>query len=392
MNQPHQRTPSRTEDARRLAATWATPMIVLLAAADLWWNAEDVKTYEVTWAAAACAALALRSRFPLTVFLIGVPATLFTPLMVVPFASLYALAAASRNRPLLAVCALVSAAADAAPWPLGDYAHDGATRTLVDFAYLIATAAAPVFLGQLVQARQDAAERLLEVEEARDHERQLHAQNLLARERAQLAREMHDVVSHQVSLIAVQAGALQVSTTEPRAKAAAHTIRELSVTTLDELRHMVTLLRMSGGGASELAPQPTLADLRRLVDGSGIHSTLTGELPADLPAPVQRTLYRTVQEALTNARKHAPGSRVTVHLWHDLDHIGVTVTNTPPSRPATPLPGAHLGLIGLRERADLLHGHFDSGPTTEGGFTVSLTLPYAPEAQPSGRRESHPRD
>ncbi|WJV51013.1 sensor histidine kinase [Streptomyces flavofungini] len=380
MSPADDRTPSRADRARRLSVTWATPVIVLLAVADVWWNAEDTGAYETTCAALACAALALRRRFPLTVFLTGVPATLFLPLMVVPFASLYALAATSRSRPLLAACALISATADAAPWPLGVYADDGATRTLVDFAYLIATAAAPVFLGQLVQARQDAAERLREVEEARDHERQLHAQNMLARERAQLAREMHDVVSHQVSLIAIQAGALQVSATEPRAKAAAHTIRELSVTTLDELRHMVLLLRMFGGDASELAPQPTLADLRRLVDGSGVHSTLSGELPADLPAPVQRTLYRTVQEALTNARKHAPGSRVTVQLWHDRDHIGVTVTNTPPSRPATPLPGAHLGLIGLRERADLLHGRFESAPTTEGGFTVRLTLPYGTDA------------
>ncbi|MFD0416748.1 sensor histidine kinase [Streptomyces sp. NPDC127108] len=377
MNPPHtSRRTSYARRARRLTTAWATLAIVLLAGADVWWNAEDTQTYQTACAALACAALALRRRFPLTVFLTGVPATLFVPLMVVPFASLYALAAASRNRLLLAGCALISAAADAAPWPLDELTQDGTTRTLVDFAYLIATAAAPVFLGQLVQARQDAAHHLRDIEEARDHEQHLHAQNLLARERAQLAREMHDVVSHQVSLIAIQAGALHVTTTDPRTKTTAHTIRELSVTTLDELRHMVTLLRMSAGNTTPLTPQPTLADLHQLIANSGTHATLTGRLPDDLPAPTQRTLYRTIQETLTNARKHAPGSHVTIHLWHHTGRIGVTVTNTPATRPTTPLPGAHHGLIGLTERADLHHGHFTSGPTPNGGYTAHLTLPH----------------
>lgn len=95
------------------------------------------------------------------------------------------------------------------------------------------------------------ARRLEEIEEAREHERALHAQAVLARERAQLAREMHDVVNHQVSLIAVQAGAMQVAAKDPNAKEAARTIRSLSVTTLDQLRTMVTLLRASGGQATK---------------------------------------------------------------------------------------------------------------------------------------------
>ena len=104
-----------------------------------------------------------------------------------------------------------------------------------------------MLLGRLVQARRDLAHRLSEIEEAREHERLLRSQAVLARERAQLAREMHDVVSHQVSLIAVQTGALQVAATDPDFEEGARTIRSLSVDTLDELRHMVTLLRASGG-------------------------------------------------------------------------------------------------------------------------------------------------
>jgi len=96
--------------------------------------------------------------------------------------------------------------------------------TLIDFGYGLATVVVPVLLGQLIQTRRDLARRLTEVEEAREHERALHARAVLARERAQPAREMHDVVSHQVSLIAVRAGALQVATRDVDAKEAAGTV------------------------------------------------------------------------------------------------------------------------------------------------------------------------
>jgi signal transduction histidine kinase len=140
----------------------------------------------------------------------------------------------------------------------------------------------------------------------------------------------------------------------------------LSVATLDELRTMVTLLRASGGQATELTPQPTLADLRKLVDSSGTQALLTGELPSTVGAPAQRGLYRTVQEALTNVRKHAPGATAAVELWQGGNDVGVTITNTPPTRPSLPLPGSQQGLVGLRERAELLHGS---------GYRVRLHIP-----------------
>lgn len=143
--------------------------------------------------------------------------------------------------------------ATAFPWPLSYLDSSDRASTLVDFVYALATAAAPVLLGQLVQA-----------------------------------------------------AALQVGADDPDTRQAARTIRSLSVATLDELRTMVTLLRASGGHATELAPQPTLADLRTLVESSGIDAELTGELPPTVGTPAERALYRTVQEALTNVRKHAP--------------------------------------------------------------------------------------
>ncbi|GHE70534.1 sensor histidine kinase [Streptomyces capitiformicae] len=348
--------------------------LVAAAAVDVRLNNWEPTRLELALAAVGCTALAFRRRFPLVVFLLTLPVALMQDVAVAVLAALFTLAERSRNRRLLAVCVALAAVASSTPWPLAEVDR---TMTLVFFVYGLATAAAPVLFGQLLQAQRDLARRLAEIEEAREHERTLHAQAVLARERAQLAREMHDVVSHQVSLIAVRAGALQVAARDVDAKEAARTIRSLSVTTLDELRTMVTLLRASGGDATELTPQPTLADLSKLVESSGTHVQLTGELPPTVSTPTQRALYRTVQEALTNVRKHAPGATASVELWQDGDGIGVTVTNTPSTRPSLSLPGSQQGLVGLRERADILHGTLDAGPTREGGYRVRLRIPLS---------------
>ncbi|WP_326731853.1 sensor histidine kinase [Streptomyces phaeochromogenes] len=352
-------------------------VVVAIAVVDVLLSLAGSSPLAQAMAALACAGLAVRRRFPLPVFLLTLPASLMLDIVFAPFAALFTLAERSRDRRLLAAGALLFALASAAPWPLDDLSSHDRTWTLVYFFYTLATAAAPVLLGQLLQTRGDLSRRLAEIEEAREHERLLHSQAVLARERAQLAREMHDVVSHQVSLIAVQAGALQVAATDPDFKEGARTIRSLSVDTLDELRHMVTLLRASGSRVTELTPQPTLADLHKLVSTSGIDAQLTGELPSDVSTTAQRAVYRTVQEALTNVRKHAPGATATVRLWctDDGTSFGVTVTNTPPTRPSLLLPGSHQGLIGLKERAELLGGTFEFGPAPGGGYEVSLHIP-----------------
>ncbi|MFB6722992.1 sensor histidine kinase [Kribbella sp. NPDC056345] len=360
---------------RRVPAPVVDLLLVAIAAGDIWVNLWDDTRLAVVLAVPGCVALVFRRRFPLAVFLLTVPISLTQDVAVAPLIALFTLAERSQNRRLLAGCVTVAAAASSVPWILESVTAAERTMTLVDFAYNLATAATPVLLGQLVQARRDLARRLDEIEEVREHEHALHAQAVLARERAQLAREMHDVVSHQVSLIAVQAGALQVASKDADAKEAARTIRTLSVNTLDELRTMVTLLRASGGRDTELAPQPTLADLHRLVTSSGTGAELTGQLPSTVSPPAQRAIYRTVQEALTNVRKHAPGATASVELWQNGTDIGVTVTNTPSTRPSLPLPGSQQGLLGLRERADLLNGSLKAGPTAAGGYEVRLQIP-----------------
>ncbi|WP_371657395.1 sensor histidine kinase [Streptomyces sp. NBC_00280] len=359
----------------RVPAPVVDIVLVAVAAVDVWLTMWDHTRFGVGLATLGCAALVFRRRFPLGVFLLTLPIALTQPVALAPLVALFTLAERSRSRPLLAGCVALTAVASSFPWPLASFSEVGRTMTLIDFVYSLATAVAPVLFGQLLQAHRDLARRLTEIEEAREHERALHAQAVLARERTQLAREMHDVVSHQVSLIAVQAGAMQVAAKDPSVKEAARTIRSLSVTTLDELRTMVTLLRASGGQATELTPQPTLADLHKLVESSGTHAQLTGELPPIVGTPAQRALYRTVQEALTNVRKHAPGATAHVELWQDGNHVGVTVANTSPTRPSLSLPGSQQGLVGLRERADILHGTLQAGPTAEGGYRVRLRIP-----------------
>jgi signal transduction histidine kinase len=192
---------------------------------------------------------------------------------------------------------------------------------------------------------------------------------------------MHDVVSHQVSLIALQAGALRVTADSPATREIAATIRTLATRTLDELRVMIGVLR--SGQEAELAPLPRLNDIPQLVADSGLGARLDSDLPPgpDWPDAVQRAAYRIVQEGLTNARKHAPGAQIAVRLWARGPELRVEVRNGPPPGPPMPavgpttaLPCGGHGLIGLRERAELLGGHLHAGHTDSGGFDLLVTL------------------
>ncbi|MCI3238303.1 MULTISPECIES: sensor histidine kinase [Streptomyces] len=370
--------------SRRPPALLLDLVLVVAALLDVWANVDSEDRLPRVCGLVAALALLLRRHRPLLTFAFTLPTALTGDAVFATMAALYTLSSLSRRRGLLAVCALTFAVSDFMPWPWTSLEVDelGETYTLVDITFTLATAAAPVFLGQLVQARRELSLRLAQISEAREQEQLLTAQAVLAKERAQLAREMHDVVSHQVSLIAVQAGALQVGSPDAEARAAAATIRRLSVQTLEELRHMVGVLRASGSRPTELTPQPSLTDLRRLIDASGIETVLETDLPDGLPPALQRAVYRTVQEALTNVRKHAPGATATVRIRHRGDTLRATVTNTAATRPALRLPGAHHGLVGLRQRAALLGGTVTSGPTPDGGHTLCLTLPADARTDP----------
>jgi signal transduction histidine kinase len=238
----------------------------------------------------------------------------------------------------------------------------------------------PVLLGLWVGIRRALVAHLRDEAERLQREQRLQAERATARERARIAREMHDVVAHRVGLMVLHAGALEVSLTDPTAARQAGLIRETGREALDELRQILGVLRDRADGPP-LDPQPTLADLDRLAQqsrdaGMEVSVVVEGERRR-LPATVERTAYRLVQEALTNVHKHAANATTEVGVRYGRDWLEVTVRNAGPDGPRpglAPAGGGH-GLLGLRERVTLLGGTFRAGPRLDGGFEVRASLP-----------------
>ncbi len=236
---------------------------------------------------------------------------------------------------------------------------------------------------QLLQSLRDRAERA-------EREQHLLAEQARAEERRRLAGEMHDVVTHRLSLMVLHAGALGVTSAEPAVRTAAEDIRREGAQALDELRDLVGVLRNGTevGAARTLSPTEP-GDPARLVEESrsvGVATELVvdGD-PARVSPTVARTAYRLVQEALTNVRKHAPGASATVSLRYRDDGLDVSVGNTAAAGPPDPAlagSGSGAGLAGLRQRVELVGGRFDAGPAPGGGFRVGAILPaYVPTAE-----------
>ena len=354
--------------------------LVVLAALDVVFN-RPTEPWEIAAAVVALGAMLVRRRWPVPAFVLTLPALVLVGSVIATLVALYAIAVRYANRYLLTVCGVLAAVGYLFPGLEFQYPQSDAVLMVI---YATMTAAAPIFFGRLVHAQQELALRLQDIKAAREHERLLDAQAALARERNQLAREMHDVVSHQVSLIAVQAGAIGVSTTDPDAKAAAGNIRKLSVDTLDELRHMVNLLRASGSQTTGLTPQPTLSDLDRLITGSGIETRVTGAAPEGIDTAVQRTIYRTIQEALTNVRKHAPGSTATIAFVHDDTDLTVAVTNTRPARPSpSPAPTTYSSASGNAPPCTAAPSRPHQPPTAGSGSNSACHARTPPGSRPA---------
>jgi signal transduction histidine kinase len=204
-----------------------------------------------------------------------------------------------------------------------------------------------------------------------------------AAERRRIAREMHDVLAHRLSLLSVHAGALEFHPDAPAEEVAeaAGVIRESARAALDELRGVIGVLREDDGESLTQPPQPTLADLAALVEESraaGMRITARIELgDAAPPAAVGRTAYRIAQEGLTNARKHAPGAAVTLTVHAPDGDLQVEVRSLAPVAVASgsPLPGAGTGLIGLAERVTLAGGELEHGVDPDGAFVLRARLP-----------------
>ncbi|WP_285565679.1 histidine kinase [Streptomyces sp. RTGN2] len=221
----------------------------------------------------------------------------------------------------------------------------------------------------------------------------IEAEQAAARERARIAREMHDILSHAVSLMIVQAeaGPVAVRTAPERAEAAFDAISETGRDAMVQLRRMLGVLREDGGGSgAPREPQPSLDGLPGLVErvragGPDVSYEVTGEAGSPGLA-VEATVYRIVQEALTNVVRHAEAGSVRVRLDHGPDALTLTVTDDGRG----PGGGSGLGLTGIRERAAAHGGTARTGPGPDGrGFRVGVTIPH-PRPRPEAEREPEP--
>jgi signal transduction histidine kinase len=242
------------------------------------------------------------------------------------------------------------------PWVLGTWARERRAYTA------------------LAEARAAAAE------ERRDEE----ARRAVIEERERIARELHDVVAHNLSVIVIQAGAgVRAFPQQPdRSLGTLEAIEATAREALGEMRRMLSLLGPADG-ASELTPLPGLANLDALVDrvraaGLDVDVTITGE-PRPINPAVDLSAYRIIQEALTNTLRHSGAKAARVHVGYTTTGIDIEVTNdAPASEPAVAsVEGAHpgRGLLGMRERVNLFGGDFQAGPRPDGGFRVAARIP-----------------
>jgi len=234
--------------------------------------------------------------------------------------------------------------------------------------------------GDVVRARSSRAERVVEAARLVVAENEAAAAAALAEERAQIARELHDVIAHTVSVMGVQAGAARtLMDSDPAgATTALLAVEAAARSSVTELQRLLAVLRQPAGTPDDRAPQPGLAQLPALVEqvrAAGLPVELSATGTAELSPGVDLAAYRIVQEALTNALKHA-GTPTAVSVCCSDGQVHIEVRDAGAVRTARSTSAGH-GLIGSRERATLYGGTFDARPHPDGGFVVRATLPIA---------------
>jgi signal transduction histidine kinase len=377
---------------RRTVRDWVVDTFVFLAAALIGalaadasaqaGNSEAVILADQLLGAAACCALWVRRRAPVLLAASMVAVSAVAPaaggaLML----SLFSLAVHRPFRPVavLGVLAMVSGAIQAFLRPDPSVSFLASTVAGVVLVLLM------VGWGMLVRARRQLVIALRERARRAEAEAALRAEQAQRLAREAIAREMHDVLAHRLTLLSVHAGALEFRPDAPPAEVgrAAGVIRESAHEALQDLRQIIGVLRAPGDSDGPDRPQPTLATLEALVGESreaGMRVTLDNAVadPDGVPAATGRTAYRIAQEGLTNARKHAPGTDVTLSLSGGPgEGITVQVDNEAPAGEVPKVPGSGQGLIGLTERATLAGGRLEHGVRGDGGFRVRAWLPWS---------------
>ena len=374
---------------------WVVDLLALVLAAllGLLFFASDADTMDTStaWMDASVGlvclvAVWLRRRFPLEVgILTGLAGAVSTSAGGACLVGVFTVAVHRRAALAVAVGALnCAAAAVFFAWrPDGLFDTEDATPLWVAAGFVSAVYAGLVAWGMVVRSRRQLVLSLRERVERAEGEQRLRADQARAAERARIAREMHDVVAHRVTLVALHAGALEMRPDLPPAEIArtAELIRTTARAALEELRSVVGVLRNPGDAdeAAPQAPQPALVDIARLVEESrraGMRVELTLEAPDPAPGPLGRDAYRIVQEALTNVAKHASGAVTEVAVTGAPgDGLAIRVRNRLPAAAVRSwLPGAGAGLLGLAERVELAGGTLRHGRTDDGDFEVAADL------------------
>jgi signal transduction histidine kinase len=244
----------------------------------------------------------------------------------------------------------------------------------------IAFSGAALALGLYQASRRAYAQQQRERAERLERERELLDQQAAAQERLRIARELHDVVAHDVSMMVIQAQALEATVDHEPARRGAQTIAELGRDAMGEMHRTLELMR-ADGAEGERRPQPALDDLGPLLDraqaaGVDVELSVKGD-PRPLPAGVELSAYRIVQEALTNVIKHSRSDRAWVELRYRKDGLQLEIRDQGVGAASSELPRSGHGLVGMRERVALYGGSIEAGPVDGRGYRVLATLPYA---------------
>ncbi|MFE1902415.1 sensor histidine kinase [Streptomyces gardneri] len=284
-------------------------------------------------------------------------------------------------------------ATGAAGYALEAFRPDGTTSV---HTLLLVLSGVLLLLTSAVRARGDAQRRLVEQEIINEAER---SRRTLLEERARIARELHDVVAHHMSVITVQADSApyRIPDLPDAAREEFTSIAASARESLAEMRRLLSVLR-SDGSEGERAPQPGLDRVQQLVEAT-VRAGVPAELSLaagieDVPQAVDLSAYRIVQEALANVVRHAPGAATRVSVRPDDGWLTVLVVNGPGEEAGSGVErgatGTGHGLVGMRERVRLTGGSLDTGPLPDGGFRVAARLPLAADPAPAPDPEPAP--
>ncbi|MEU9459186.1 MULTISPECIES: histidine kinase [unclassified Streptomyces] len=377
--------------ARRTVRDWAVDLTAFLCAVAVGMvtvatieadptTPDGVLLADIVVGALACCALWVRRRWPFGVAVGLVLVSAIEPVAAgAMLVALFGVAVHRPFRPVAAVGALALVLTPVQPYLRPDPGTSFVEATVIGALLPLLV----ISWGMAVRSRRQLVVTLRERAHRAETEAGLRAEQAQRLAREAIAREMHDVLAHRLTLLSVHAGALEFRPDAPKAEVAraAGVIRDSAHEALQDLREIIGVLRSPGESDGD-RPQPTLATLDSLIDESrlaGMKVTLVNRVddPGAAPAATGRTVYRIAQEGLTNARKHAPGTEVTVTVTGAPgEGLTVEVRNPAPTEPFEQVPGSGQGLIGLTERATLAGGRLDHGPEPDGGFRVRASLPW----------------